>query len=106
MEIKIKVDNLDDNQTVKHAMTDIVKSMSAGVVQHILTAESNIGAAENKIIRAKMEVEELQERILEKMKYIQDLETGLAVDKLRFKTALEVATQICPEKIVDRWKTL
>ena len=106
MEIRIKVDNLDDNQTVKSAMKDIINSMSAVTVQHILNAESNINATQSKIAQAKKEIDELHIRILEKMKYIQALEAGLAKDELRFQTALAVAMQICPEKIVERWKSL
>lgn len=106
MEIRIKVDNLDDNQTVKSAIKDIISSMSAVTVQHILNAESNINAAQSKIAQAKNEIDELHIRILEKMKYIQALEAGLAKDELRFQTALAVAMQICPEKIVERWKSL
>ena len=106
MAIRIKVDNLDDNQTVKSAIKDIISSMSSVVVQHILNAEININNGQSKIAQAKKEIDELQNQILEKMKYIQALETGLAADELRFQTVLEVAKQICPERIVGRWKSL
>lgn len=76
------------------------------LIQHLLNAESNIDAEQSKIVCTKKEIDALQRQTLEKMKYIQALEIALTAERLRFKTALEVAMQLCPEKIAERWKTL